>query len=86
MVIAVTSIVALCIAAWVIRDVARLALQRSAADDIPRVLAALGGWLEQLRLFLPWQEASKGRDRAPWGDQPAIDTGQAENLSSGSPQ
>lgn len=59
-VIAVSGIVALCIAGWVIRDVARAALQKSSGEDIPRVLAALGGLLEQLRLFLPWQRSSRG--------------------------
>jgi hypothetical protein len=85
-VIAVSGIVALCIAAWVIRDVARLALQKSAAADVPRVLAALGGWLEQLRLFLPWQEAGAGRQGRPGDDNSVSDTGRAGNLSQGGPQ
>jgi hypothetical protein len=85
-VIATAGIVALCIAAWVIRDVARLALQKSATDDVPRVLTALGGWLEQLRLFLPWQEANSGRGVTSRDDQANGDTDRAGNLSTGGPQ
>ena len=86
-VIAVSCVVALFIAAWVVRDVARLAIQRSDEQDIPRVLAALGGWLEQLRLFLPWQGGELGSRRSiPPSDQPASDTDRTRDLSQGGTQ
>jgi prepilin signal peptidase PulO-like enzyme (type II secretory pathway) len=81
-VIAVSGIVALGIAAWVVRDIARFALQRSTEADIPRVLVALGGWLEQLRLFLPWQSGELRRRTSLPPDGPhAGDTNQAPDLS-----
>jgi hypothetical protein len=54
-VIALSGILALAIAAWLIRDVARNALERSAEADVPQVLVALATLLDRLRLFLPWQ-------------------------------
>jgi hypothetical protein len=83
-VIALSGIVALCIAAWVVRDVARFALQRSAEDDIPRVLVALGGWLEQLRLFLPWQ--GSGQASIPRDDHAVGHTDRNRDLSKGGSQ
>lgn len=58
-VIAISAIVALWIAAWLIRDVARVALQNSSQAEIPRVLLALGSLLDQLRQFLPWQSVGR---------------------------
>lgn len=57
--IAVAAVVALSIAGWVIRDVARTALQKTSQDNVPHVLAALGSLLEQLRLFFPWQRGGR---------------------------
>jgi hypothetical protein len=54
-IIAATCIAALCVVGWLIRDVARAALQKSSEENVPHVLVALGGLLEQFRLFLPWQ-------------------------------
>lgn len=86
-IIAVTGIVALYIAGWVIRDVARTALKQSSGEEVPHVLAALAGLLEQLRLFLPWQGRSR-RSATPeiQDDQPTRHTENTRDLSKGGSQ
>jgi hypothetical protein len=87
-VVAATGIIALCVAGWVIRDVARAALQKSSEENIPYVLAALGGLLEQLRMFLPWQSAGhKSVAPEPPSEQSASHTkSSSKNLSRGGSQ
>ncbi|MGH3159844.1 MAG: hypothetical protein ACRDNF_25170 [Streptosporangiaceae bacterium] len=53
-VIACTSLVAIAISAWLVRDVARRAIERTSPDKVPAVVQALGSLLHPLRLFLPW--------------------------------
>jgi hypothetical protein len=83
-VIAVSCVIALLIAGWVIRDVARSALAKSREEDVPRVIGALGGLLGQFRLFLPWQGTAR-RSVAPEAldDQPASHTEKSRDLPKG---
>jgi hypothetical protein len=87
MVVAVSGILALAIAAWLIRDVARNALERSTQADVPQVLAALGGLLDRLRLFLPWQNGRRTSlsSGAP-DDQPMTHTESDRDLPAGGSQ
>jgi hypothetical protein len=86
-VIAVSGVVALWIAAWLIRDVAHAALQKSSQEDVPRVLFALGGLLDQLRLFLPWRDNGHRvvTPRSP-GDQRTTHTEEGRDLPEGGSQ
>jgi hypothetical protein len=53
-VVACTAIVAIAISAWLVRDVARRAIERTSPDKVPAVVLALGSLLHPLHLFLPW--------------------------------
>lgn len=86
-VIAVSGVVSLWIAGWVIRDVARAALQKSSEADVPHVLVALGGLLGQLLLFLPWQHSDRRTITPPTpGDQPTAHTDSTRGHSEGGSQ
>jgi hypothetical protein len=86
-IIAATGIVALGVAGWVIRDVARTALQKSSEENVPHVIAALSGLLEQLRLFLPWQSGSpKSTTSEPRDSQPVRHPEGTGKLSKGGSQ
>lgn len=56
-VIAVTVVVTIVIAAWLVRDVARKAIDKTTPEGVAPVVAALGALLSPLRLFLPWSRA-----------------------------
>ena len=53
-VVACTAIVAIAISAWLVRDVAHRAIERTSPEKVPAVVLALGSLLHPLRLFLPW--------------------------------
>lgn len=57
---AVCGVLSLAIAARLIRELARTALEKSAQEDIPQVLAALSGLLDKLSLLLPWSRRGCG--------------------------
>jgi len=67
-VIACTAIVAIAISAWLIRDVAHRAIERSSPDKVPAVLVALGSLLYPLRLFLPWSGHRAGASPPAYGE------------------
>ena len=62
-VVACTVVAALAISAWLVRDVAHRAIDRTNPDKVAAVVSALGSLLHPLRLFLPWSDrrASAGR-------------------------
>jgi hypothetical protein len=85
--LATCGVISLAIAAWLIRELAHTALERSAQEDVPQVLAALSGLLDKLSLLLPWSR--RGRESLPTGvprDQTAGHTGSVKDLSDGGPQ
>jgi hypothetical protein len=53
-IIGFTVIVTVAIAAWLVRDVAHRAIERTSPEKVPAVVMALGSFLHPLRLFLPW--------------------------------
>ena len=53
-VIALSSIAAIAIAAWLVREVARRAIDKTTPEDVASVVHELGALLNPLRLFLPW--------------------------------
>jgi hypothetical protein len=53
-VIALSTIIAVAIAAWLIREVASRAIEKTKPEDVASVVVALGALLNPLRLFLPW--------------------------------
>lgn len=60
-VVASTTIIAIAISAWLVRDVAHRAIERTSPEKVPAVVLALGSLLHPLRLFLPWSS----RDARP---------------------
>jgi hypothetical protein len=66
-VIACTAIVAIAISAWLVRDVAHQAIERTSPDKVPAVVLALGALLHPLRLFLPWSGRRAGPGMLPLG-------------------
>jgi hypothetical protein len=58
-VFAICGVFSLAIAAWLIRELAHTALARSAQEDVPQVLTALGGLLDKLSLLLPWSRRGR---------------------------
>jgi hypothetical protein len=81
-VIACTTIIAIAISAWLVRDVARRAIERTSPERVPAVVLALGSLLHPLRLFLPW--SSRGaRPSLPLGSD--LDES-AHNENSPAPQ
>lgn len=81
-VVACTTIIAIAISAWLVRDVAHRAIERTSPDNVPAVVLALGALLHPLRLFLPWSSRGKGQGLPPDSDQ-----GKApHNESSSTPQ
>ena len=63
--IAICGVLSLAIAAWLIRELAHTALERSAQEDVPQVLTALSGLLDKLSLLMPWSR--RGRESLPTG-------------------
>ncbi len=85
--LAICGVFSLAIAAWLIRELAHTALERSAQEDVPQVLAALSGLLDKLSLLLPWSR--RGRQSLPGAvqrDGPAGDTESVKDLSEEGPQ
>jgi hypothetical protein len=64
-VIAVASIAALGIVAWLVRDVARRAIERTSPDKVDAVVRALGSLWEPLRGFVPWSGRADMADHPP---------------------
>jgi len=58
LVIAGTAIAAIAISAWLVRDVAHKALDRTCPEKVPAVVVALGSLLRSLPQFLPWTNRS----------------------------
>jgi hypothetical protein len=56
-VIALSAIIAVAIAAWLIREVAQRAIEKTTPEGVAAVVLALGALLNPLRLFLPWSSA-----------------------------
>jgi hypothetical protein len=84
---AVCGVFSLAIAAWLMRELTRAALEKSAQEDIPQVLTALSGLLDKLSLLLPWSR--RGRESLPSGvptDGTTGHTGSVKDLSQGGPQ
>ena len=80
---AICGVISLGIAAWLIRELAKM----SAQEDVPQVLTALSGLLDKLSLFMPWSR--RGPQSLPAGmprDRTADHTGSVEDLSGGRPQ
>jgi hypothetical protein len=82
--LAICGVFSVAIAAWLVRELGRAALERSAQEDVPQVLAALGALLDKLSLLLPWSR----RDRrslpaVPAGDAASRNTEAAEDLLEG---
>lgn len=67
--LAICGVFSVAIAAWLVRELGRAALERSAQEDVPQVLAALGALLDKLSLLLPWSR----RDRRSLPTVPAVD-------------
>jgi hypothetical protein len=85
--LAICGVLSLAIAAWLLHDLARTALERSAQEDVPQVLNALSGLLDKLSLLLPWSR--RGRQSLPPSgpsDRTAGHTGSIKDLSEGGPQ
>ncbi len=81
-VVACTAIVAIAISAWLVRDVAHRAIERTSPEKVPAVVLALGSLLHPLRLFLPWSGYRAGPDaRSHGGTDQAL-----HNESSPAPQ
>jgi hypothetical protein len=64
-VISCTAIVAIAISAWLVRDVAHRAIERTSPDNVPAVVLALSALLHPLRLFLPWSGRRAGPGTLP---------------------
>ncbi len=58
---AIVLITVVAIAAWLVRDIAEKALDKTPPDSVAPVVLALGALLDALHRFLPW---SKSGDRA----------------------
>ena len=57
--LAICGVLSLAIAAWLIRELAHAALEKSAQQDVPQVLTALSGLLDKLSLLLPWSRPAR---------------------------
>lgn len=53
-VIAISAIAAIAIAAWLVREVASRAIDKTTPESVASVVHELGTLLNPLRLFLPW--------------------------------
>jgi hypothetical protein len=60
-VMAVSAVAAIAIAAWLVHQVARRAIDKVPPEEVAPVILALGALLNPLRLFLPWS----GRSESP---------------------
>lgn len=58
-VIAASAVVAIAIAAWLVHQVARRAIDKVPPEGVAPVILALGALLNPLRLFLPWPNQSE---------------------------
>lgn len=63
-VIAVSAVAAIAIVAWLIREVARRAIDKTAPDHVAPVLLALAALASPFRWFLPWSSQSGIQDPA----------------------
>jgi len=63
-VIAISAIVAMAIAAWLVHQVALKAIDKTTPEEVAPVILALAAWLNPLRQFLPWSRPDK-QDRQP---------------------
>ncbi|MBG0567340.1 hypothetical protein [Actinoplanes aureus] len=52
--IAGVALAAMAITAWLVLQIARRALDKTAPDEVESVVRALGALIHPLRLFLPW--------------------------------
>jgi len=57
-VIAVSTVTTIAIAAWLVHQVARRAIDKTTPEGVAPVILALGALLNPLRLFLPWTNPS----------------------------
>jgi hypothetical protein len=76
-VIAVTTILALAIAACLILSIARRAIDRTSPDEVPDVILALTAMLGQLADYLPWS-GQKGLAKSSPRDSRAQITNNAD--------
>ena len=53
-VIAVSALITAAIAAWLVHDVARKAIEKTTPEGVAQVVHALSHLLHPLRLYLPW--------------------------------
>lgn len=58
-VVAVSTLAAIAIAAWLVLQVAQKAIDKATPEGVAPVIVALGALLHPLRMFLPW--SSLGR-------------------------
>jgi nitrate/nitrite transporter NarK len=76
LVIAGTVIAVIAISAWLVRDVAHKALDRTSPERVPAVVLALGSLLRSLPQFLPWSSRLGNIDEqvsAAFGLHDAVD-------------
>jgi hypothetical protein len=71
-VLAVSSVIAIAIAAWLVYQVARRAIDKTTPEGVAAVILALATLLNPLRLFLPWSTPSD----PPQAQVPPSDPGQ----------
>lgn len=64
-VIAVSAVAAIAIAAWLVNQVARRAINKVSPEGVAPVILALGALLNPLRLFLPWPDRSEPNQQPP---------------------
>jgi len=69
-VIAVSTLVAITIAAWLVYQVARRAIDKVPPEGVATVILALGALLNPLRLFLPWPNRSEPVQLPPNTENP----------------
>jgi hypothetical protein len=70
-VIAVSAVAAIAIAAWLVYQVARRAIDKVPPEGVAPVILALGALLNPLRLFLPWSNRSEPTPLPPNTGNPA---------------
>jgi hypothetical protein len=70
-VIAVSTIAAIAIAAWLVNQVARRAIDKATPEEVAPVILALGALLNPLQLFLPWRARSGPARLPPRSEAPA---------------
>jgi hypothetical protein len=76
---AIVVLVVVAIAAWLVRDIAEKAINKTTPDGVASVVLALGTLLDPLHRFLPWS-AMTNRASLP-GDCGGSTSGSADNGS-----